>query len=416
MEPKCATRASIPRLGRHGGLPLQTPLCYFGPMFSSRTRWDTSPNRLAACLEKRRRQGLPILDLTESNPTHCGFAYDPEPILQGLAGEASLRYEPDPRGLAVAREAVANYYADRRAPISSDRIILTTGTSEAYSFLFRLLADSGDEILAPAPSYPLLDFLAELNDVNLITYPLLYENGWRIDLEKLAAAINPRSRAIVVVTPNNPTGSFLRRGEIQRLIELARDHGLALIADEVFRDYAWAPESSQPDSLATVEDCLTFTLSGLSKIAALPQMKLAWIVTNGPSRLVEDALRRLEVIADTYLSVSTPVQQAAASLMAQGNRLRPQLLERIHENLTFLDRSLTRRCRRLEAEGGWYAILQVPGIADDEDWAVRLLEEKGVYVHPGQFFGFSQEGHLVVSLITPGEIFRKGTDLLLAHL
>ena len=225
--------------------------------------------------------------------------------------------------------------------------------------------------------------------------------------KKLAAAINPRSRAIVVVTPNNPTGSLLQRGEIEQLIELATQHNLALIADEVFRDYCWAPESSQPDGLATVEDCLAFTLSGLSKIAALPQMKLAWIVTNGPSRLVDDALRRLEVIADIYLSVSTPVQQAAASLMAQGDRLRPELLERIHENLAFLDRSLTRHCRRLEAEGGWYAILQVPGIADDEDWAVRLLEEKGVYVHPGQFFGFSQEGHLVVSLITPGGDLQK---------
>ena len=385
-------------------------------MFSSRTRWDTSPNRLAACLEKRRSRGLPIFDLTESNPTRCGFAYDPDPILQGPAVEATLRYEPDPRGLAVARAAVAEYYADRGVPISSDRIILTTGTSEAYTFLFRLLADSGDEILAPSPSYPLLDFLAELNDVNLVTYPLLYENGWRIDLEELAALISPRSRAIVVITPNNPTGSFLGHGELQRLIELARDHDLALIADEVFRDYAWAAERSRPDSLATVEDCLTFTLSGLSKIAALPQMKLAWIVANGPSRLVDDALRRLEVIADTYLSVSTPVQQAAASLLAQGNRLRPQILERIHENLTFLDRSLTGRCGRLEAEGGWYAVLQVPGIADDEDWAVRLLEEEGVYVYPGQFFRFPREGHFVVSLITPREIFRKGTDLLLARL
>ncbi len=385
-------------------------------MFSSRTRWDTSPNRLAACLEKRRRQGLPVLDLTESNPTRCGFAYDPDPVLQALAAEAALRYEPDPRGLAVAREAVAGYYADRGTPVSRDRIILTTGTSEAYTFLFRLLADPGDEILAPSPSYPLLDFLAELNDVTLVTYPLLYENGWRIDLEELAAVISPRSRAIVVVTPNNPTGSFLRHGELRRLIELASDHDLALIADEVFRDYAWAPESSPPDSLATVGDCLTFTLSGLSKIAALPQMKLAWIVANGPSRLVDDALRRLEVISDTFLSVSTPVQQAAASLLAQGKRLRAQILERIHENRTFLDKSLTGRCRRLEAEGGWYAVLQVPGIEDDEDWAVRLLEEEGVYVHPGQFFGFSREGHFVVSLITPGEIFRGGMDRLLARL
>ena len=384
-------------------------------MFSSRTRWDTSPNRLAACLDKRRRQGLPIVDLTESNPTRCGFTYDPEPILQELASAASLRYEPDPRGLAAAREAVAEYYADRQARVSSDRIILATGTSEAYAFLFRLLADPGDEILAPSPSYPLLDFLAEMNDVNLVTYPLLYENGWRIDLEQLAAAISPRSRAIVVVTPNNPTGSFLQHGEIERLIELANDHDLALIADEVFRDYSWAPESSQPDSLATVEDCLAFTLSGLSKIAALPQMKLAWIVTNGPSLLVDDALRRLEVIADIYLSVSTPVQQAAGALLAQGDRLRPQLLERIRENLAFLDGSLTRRLRRLEAEGGWYAMLQVPGIADDEDWAVRLLEEDGVYVHPGQFFGFSQEGHLVISLIPPEEIFRKGMASLLAR-
>ena len=398
------------------GPPIQTPLCYRGPMFSSRTCWDTSPNRLAACLEKRRLQGLPILDLTESNPTRCGFAYDPDPILQGLAAKTALRYEPDPRGLAIARGAVANYYADRGTPVSPDRIILTTGTSEAYSFLLRLLADPGDEILAPSPSYPLLDFLAELNDVNLVTYPLLYENGWRIDLEGLAALISSRSRAIVVVTPNNPTGSFLRHGEMQRLIELARDHELALVGDEVFRDYSWTPESGPPDSLASVGDCLTFTLSGLSKIAALPQMKLAWIATTGPSRRVDDTLRRLEVISDTYLSVSTPVQPAAASLMAQGDRLRPQILGRIHSNLKFLDKSLTGRCRRLEAEGGWYAVLQVQGIVDDEDRALRLLEKEGVYVHPGQFFGFSREGHFVVSLITPGEIFRGGMERLLGDL
>ena len=203
---------------------------------------------------------------------------------------------------------------------------------------------------------------------------------------------------------------------MQRLIELARDHELALVGDEVFRDYSWTPESGPPDSLASVGDCLTFTLSGLSKIAALPQMKLAWIATTGPSRRVHDTLRRLEVVSDTYLSVSTPVQQAAASLLAQGNRLRPQILERIHENLSFLDKTLAGRCRRLEAEGGWYAVLQMPGIEDDEDWAVRLLEEEGVYVHPGQFFGFSQRGHFVLSLITPGEVFRGGMDRLLADL
>lgn len=371
-----------------------------------------SPNQLATCLRERHRQGLLVFDLTESNPTRCGFIYDPEPIFRSMATEASLKHEPNPRGLASARKTVADYYANRRASISPNQIVLTTGTSEAYNFLFRLLANPGDEVLVPSPSYPLLNFLTELNDVELVTYPLLYKDGWRIDLEELSAVIGPRSRAIVVVNPNNPTGSLLRRNEIEHLIKTARDNKLALIADEVFHDYTWATTHNLPDSFVAVTDCLTFTLSGLSKIAGMPQMKLSWIATNGPSQLVDNSLHRLEFIADTYLSVSTPIQHAAADLIAQSDYLQPQILKRIQKNLAFLDRSLAGNCQRLEAEAGWYAILQIPGISDDENWATRLLKETGVYVHPGRFFGLSQEGCFVVSLITPEAIFRKGIDLL----
>ena len=257
FPPRCATVAPCLPHGPAGTRP--------------RTGWQRAWRSAGA-------RGLSILDLTESNPTRCVFAYDPDPILQQLAAKAALRYEPDPRGLAVARDAVAGYYADRGTPVSPARIVLTTGTSEAYSFLFRLLADTGDEILAPSPSYPLLDFLAELNDVNLVTYPLLYENGWRVDLEELAAVISPRSRAIVVVTPNNPTGSFLQRGELERLIEFARDHDLALIADEVFRDYAWAPESSPPDSPG--------------HRGGLPYLYLEWVIQDRGSTPDETGLDR----------------------------------------------------------------------------------------------------------------------------
>jgi alanine-synthesizing transaminase len=380
-------------------------------MFAERTNWDTRPNRLSALLEERRRLGLPILDLTVSNPTQCGFDFDQNALLSALADPATLRYDPDPRGLASARRAVASYYAGQGVSVDPDQMLLTTGTSEGYSFLFRLLAGPGDEVLSPLPSYPLFDLLADVNDVKLRPYSLHYGDGWRIDLEHLAGAITPLTRAIIVVTPNNPTGSLLQRGELEALVRLARDHNLAIIADEVFRDYLWQAGADETGSVAAVDGCLTFTLSGLSKIAALPQMKLAWIVANGPRDLRAEALARLEVIADTYLSISTPVQLAAPKLLAKRDGLQRQILRRVQANLNQLDARLARGtpCSRLRAEGGWYAVLRVPNTRSDEDWALALLE-RGVYLHPGHFFGFATDGYLVVSLITPEPPFATGVE------
>jgi len=390
-------------------------------MFSPRTNWPKAPNPLAVALAERRAQGLPIVDLTESNPTLAGFDYPREAILEALANSASLQYEPSPRGLLSAREAIAGYYAESGIRVDPESVILATGTSEAYSHAMRLLASPGDEILCPSPSYPLFDFLANINDVKLVHYPLVYDHGWRIDLERLHSILTDRSRAIVVVNPNNPTGSYLSGEELEALIELARSHDLALVVDEVFRDYAWAARSARGEksagSTAEIDSCLTLTLNGLSKLAALPQMKLAWAVVSGPSDVVDEALWRLEVIADTFLSVSTPVQHAAAALLKHGENLRRQILERIRENLAFLDSALSRGAAldRLNAEGGWYAVLRLPNIRSDEEWAIELLQTDGVYVHPGHFFGFPRDGYLVISLLPEPQRFRLGVEKISRH-
>jgi len=387
-------------------------------MFASRTGWNTAPNRLSRCLQGRRDGGLPVMDLTVSNPTACNFVFEKAAILPALADPAVLRYDPNPRGLADARQAIQDYYAGEGVSVSAEQLLLTTGTSEAYSHLFRLLANPGDEVLSPAPSYPLFDFLADVNDVRLKPYPLRYESGWRIDFEGLRSAITPRTRAIIIVTPNNPTGSVLHKDELDSLIELARKRDLALIADEVFSGYLWQTDDEYAGSLARENGCLTFTLNGLSKIAALPQMKLGWIAANGPAARRDEALARLEVIADTYLSVGTPVQLAARTLLETRASMQRQILERIRANLHALDEQLKgdSPCSRLCAEGGWYAVLRVPSTKTDEEWALELLETEGVYVHPGHFFDFPSDGYLVLSLITPEVDFARATERILARI
>jgi len=387
-------------------------------MFSSRTDWDLTPNRLAAELARMRARGREVLDLAESNPTRCGLKYDRRAILRALARPAALAYHPDPCGLRAARQAVAEYYrrrgrGDGSLRVDPERILLTASTSEAYSFLFRALCEPGDQVLAPAPSYPLFDFLAGLNDVELRPYPLLYDHGWQFDLHSLESALTSRTRAVVVVNPNNPTGSFVRREELVALNSLCARRGLALIADEVFLDYAH--DGRARPSLAANRRVLTFVLSGLSKISALPQMKVAWTVVNGPRREVRRALERLEVIADTYLSVNTPAQLALPALLAQRRPIQAQLRRRIADNRRELARQLASHpaCRVLESEGGWYAVLRVPVKGSDEGLAVALLRRRGVLVHPGHFYGFSGQGHLVLSLIVPQAQFREGLRRLL---
>ncbi|MGH9649795.1 MAG: pyridoxal phosphate-dependent aminotransferase, partial [Terriglobales bacterium] len=301
-------------------------------MFSSRTNWDLTPNRLAAELARLRARGREVLDLTESNPTRCGLKYESRAILKALARPAALQYHPDPRGMASARESVADYYRKRGGGAASlrvdpQKILLTASTSEAYSFVFRLLCEPGDQVLLPSPSYPLFEFLAGLNDVELVPYPLLYDHGWEIDLHSLESAITLRSRALVVVNPNNPTGSFVKAHEIKALNRLCAARSLALVADEVFLDYA--REGKVRPSLAANRQVLTFALSGLSKVSALPQMKVAWAVVNGPKPEVRRAMARLEVIADTYLSVSTPAQLALPGLLAQRRPVQAQIRRRL---------------------------------------------------------------------------------------
>jgi alanine-synthesizing transaminase len=375
-------------------------------MFAKRTSWNLQPNRFSAAVERVRSGRRELLDLTESNPTRVGLDYDTW-VLEPLSSLAALEYRPDPRGLVNAREAIAAYYRERgalKAP-DIDRIVLTTSTSEAYSFVLRLLCDPGDEVLVPAPSYPLLDFLASIQDVQLRPYSLIYDHGWHLDMHSLKQAVDGRSRALIVVHPNNPTGSFVKQEEMGALGELCREHELALVADEVFLDYA-LDGKSRP-SFSSIDDALTFTLSGISKISALPQMKLAWIAVSGPEDLASQAMARLEVIADTYLSVSTPVQLGTAEFLSARHSIQQQLRDRLQANVAELDRQLTGGCTRLEIEGGWYAVLRVPAIRSDEDLAIELLEDE-VIVHPGHFYDFPSEAFLVVSLINETEKFAEG--------
>ena len=327
-------------------------------MFASRTNWRLEPNRFALALEAHRRSGKRLLDLTASNPTICGFSYPEQQILAALADPQALEYRPESRGLPETRAAISEYYRGRAAfagsseSLDPERIFLTSSTSEAYTYVFRLLCEAGDEILVPAPSYPLLEFLADLADIRLAPYPLLYDHGWQIDLEGLAAALTPRSRALLVVHPNNPTGSFVKPREAAELAAICARRDLAIVADEVFLDYAAGPPETAP-TFALHRAALTFTLSGLSKIAALPQMKLAWLAVSGPEILAQQAVDRMEVIADTYLSPSTPVQLATPAFLGLRGDLQAQLQRRIAANLAHLDRSLEgpSAITRLEREG-----------------------------------------------------------------
>lgn len=366
---------------------------------------------MARALRERREKGMPVLDLTASNPTRCGFAYDEPAILAALEDREALVYDPDPRGMRRAREAVRGYYASRGAEVDPQQIFLTTSTSEAYSWLFRLLCDAGDEVLIAQPSYPLFDFLAQIEDVRLVPYPLMYDHGWQIDFAGLRERITSRTRAIAVVHPNNPTGHFTKLEERRDLERICAEFGLALVVDEVFLDYAMPGNEARSFAVGEHE-CLTFVLSGISKVAALPQMKAAWICAFGLEPALGSALERLEVVADTFLSMNAPVQCALPAWLAGCGAIQKQIQERTQANLRNLDQVLLRMpaITRLEVEAGWYAVLRVPVLGSDEELAVRLVEEHGVSVHPGYFFGFSGDGWLVVSLLGPEEEFRTGVE------
>jgi alanine-synthesizing transaminase len=386
-------------------------------MFSQRTDWKLSRNKYTQALEELRSAGTQIVDLTVSNPTQCGFHYDVQHILGAFRNEKALTYEPEAKGLWAAREEVARYYKEDHAlMVDPESAILTTSTSEGYSYVFRLLCDPHDEILVPKPSYPLFDFLGGLQDVSLIPYSLEYAHGWFVDLPSLTRALTPRTRAVLLVHPNNPTGSYVHAEERQWLTELCRERGLALIVDEVFLDYRLT--DAQHDSFASNEDCLTFALSGLSKIAALPQMKVAWVVTSGPDGLKKAALERLEIIVDTYLSLNAPTQWAFGTLLEQRRSLQPQVLKRVRQNWAYLQSAASGQsaCELFDSEGGWYAVLRARGERPDEELAIELLRKTHTLVHPGHFYDFARNGYLVVSLITPVADFQRGISSLLEFL
>lgn len=384
-------------------------------MFSHRTNWPLHPNAFTRALADVRASGQQILDLTISNPTEAGVRLDPEVVLGALVNPEAMRYDPQPHGLLEARKAVCRYYREAHDvfDLDSDNLFLTTSTSEGYSYVFRLLCNPGDEVLVPKPSYPLFEFLADLCDVKLVPYPLVYDHGWQIDFDSLYKAATAQSRAVIVVHPNNPTGSYVSSSETEALNAFCRDYNLALIVDEVFLDYAH--DGSPRPSFVGNAEALTFTLSGVSKICALPQMKLAWIAVSGPDDHAAPARARLEVISDTFLSLNAPVQVAASVLLEQRKQVQPVLLDRLRVNLAEFDRQLVAApsCVRLDVEGGWYAILRVPVTQSDEDLAIDLLRKMAVVVHPGHFYDFPGEGHLVLSLITEPEVYAEGVSRVL---
>jgi alanine-synthesizing transaminase len=388
-------------------------------MFSSRTNWRLDSNPFARALEAHRQSGKQLFDLTVSNPTECGLTYPEEEIRAALADPRMLVYQPESKGSRGAREAIANYYLGREgfsgspAHVDPERILLTSGTSEGYNHIFRLLCEPGDEVLVPAPSYPLLEFIASLADVRLVPYPLRYDHVWEIDMASLRSSLSKRSRAVVVVHPNNPTGSFVKQSEAHELSRICAERELGIVADEVFLDYA--RESAPAQTFAANDAALTFALSGISKVSLLPQMKLAWIVVSGPEAKTETAVERLEIIADTYLSPSVPVQLAVPQFLGFRHRMQEQLQRRIAENENALDKALraARSVTRLKRDGGWYAILRVPSTIGDEALAITILERFSVLVHPGHFFNCAEDGTLVVSLIAPQERFREGVRRML---
>jgi alanine-synthesizing transaminase len=382
-------------------------------MFAKRTNWNLETNRLSAALAAHRAASKPLIDLTVSNPTQCGFQYDGEAILGALRNPAALKYEPNPRGLGVARSAVAQYYAERGAAVSHDDMFLTTSTSEAYSYVFRTLCDPDDEVLIPEPSYPLFEFLADIQDVRLVRYPLVYDYGWLIDFHALEQAITPRTRAVIVVHPNNPTGHFSKPEEMRKVSKICALRQIAVIADEVFLDFALGEKHQA--TFAANPGALTFTMSGLSKICGLPQMKAAWLIVSGQEPFKAQALARLEVIADTHLSMGAPIQWAMPTLLGQRAAFQKQLMARVSENLAEIDRQLAgqKSCSRLEVEGGWNVIIRVPAASSDEELALELLATKGVYLHPGHFYDFPSRGTVVVSLITPENDLSEGLRQLL---
>jgi aspartate/methionine/tyrosine aminotransferase len=383
-------------------------------VFSNRIASDLTPNRLSAAVARLRESRMAFDDLTESNPTRVGIDY-PARILEALAQPAGLTYAPEPFGLPSARDAVVGDFRRRGMTVPRDRVVLTASTSDAYSMLFKLLCNPGDEVLVPSPSYPLFEYLAALDSVQPRTYQLDYHGAWSLDIEGLRRATTDRTRAVVVVNPNNPTGSYLKCAELDALAIHCRAHGLALVGDEVFADYVLDADLPRTSSVLAQRQALTFGLGGLSKGLGLPQLKLGWMVAAGPDELVRPALERLEVICDTYLSVATPVQAGLPALLADGAAIRTGIRDRVTRNYRALLKAAPPypAVDVLPAEGGWYAVIQVPAMQSEESLVLHLLEHDRVLVHPGYFFDFPREAFLVLSLLPRPEVFDRAVSRVL---
>ena len=385
--------------------------------FSSRIdAWSLAENALSRARKRREASGAAILDLTTTNPTVVGLGPSADDIRNALSSIDSSVYRPGPRGLLEARQAVAALYRERGVSVDPENIFLTASSSESYAFLFKLLADPGDRIATPRPSYPLFDYLAALEGLSADPYALTYHDGWSLDSTELDGAIHPRTRVILAVHPNNPTGSFLKPNEVDLLLARCRDRDIPLICDEVFLDFSLDEDLSRYDSLAACSDTPVFCLGGLSKSLALPQLKLGWIVLAGPEDFRREASKRLEIIADTYLSVSTPVQLALPRLLALRSEVQGRILGRIRDNFAALQSATAGTpCTVLECEGGWSAIVRLPDVRDGEAWAIRLLEADGVSTQPGYLFDIQGEAYLVVSLLPEPAHFKEGVKRLVAR-
>lgn len=384
--------------------------------FAKRTDWPRQANSLASAYEQLRSEGVSVIDLTASNPTDCSINY-PEGFLDVLSQANNCYYAPDPIGMGGARDAISAYYKKRGFAVHKDQIVLTSSTSEAYDNLFRLLANYGDHVLFPQPSYPLFSFLGDLNDIILDRYQLDIDKSWALDLDNLKDQINEYTKALVCVNPNNPTGSYISQDEVSTLNQLCLHNEIPIICDEVFWDFR-INNDDHYISLIENKEVLTFTLGGLSKLLALPQMKLSWVVISGPDKLQEEARSRLEIIADTYLSVNTPVQNALPEWIAQVDTFQKPVLARIRDNYVTLSDKLKhcRSCSFLGAQGGWYAVLKIKGSRSEEEWALKLLNKYHVFVYPGYFFDFKEEKFLVMSLLVEPKNFEEGVSRLLSRM
>ena len=385
-------------------------------MFSTRTDWDLRPSPLYVLLQQKRARGEEVLDLTESNPTQCGFIHSPLTLVDAGSLQRSALYEPDPKGLLSARQAISEWYKRQSIALDPERIILVSSTSEAYSFLFRLLCDVGDVVAVPKPSYPLFEYLARLNDVLCLGYRLAYDGEWHIDLPSVDEALSSNAEALVLVHPNNPTGSFVKKEERDRIVSEARTRNIPIIVDEVFNAFSFTRDERHAESFAGTDSTLTFTMNGLSKLLGLPQMKLAWIIVSGPDTGCSKALQRLEIIADTYLSVGTAVQQILPRLLDDPEAMTEQILTRTTSNHEFLKAACETGspATLFQCEGAWNAVLRLPAKKSDEDWAFELLQSVGVLTHPGHLFDIEMKSCVVVSLLPERSAFSEGVRRILA--